>query len=111
VETVIYKPRQGEGKSARFNPEGGSRNKELITLAGQIGNIGNAERQKLARQLHDRVGQDLTLLGFKLHYLRTQLSERTAIFKLINESISLVEQISECVRGLMDELSPDGSGD
>lgn len=77
-------------------------------LTAQLAEVSEAERQRLARELHDQVGQRLTALGINLNIVRTQMSEETAaaVCSRLDDSLLLVEQTTECIRDLMADLRP-----
>jgi two-component system sensor histidine kinase UhpB len=70
--------------------------------------VEEAERKRLARELHDQVGQRLTALGINLNIIRTRMPEEigNAIRSRIDDSLSLVEQTTERIRDVMTDLRP-----
>ena len=80
----------------------------LRALAAQLAEVAEAERQRLARELHDQVGQNLTALGINLNIVRTQLPEGAAApaRSRLDDSLSLVEQTAEQIRDVMAYLRP-----
>jgi len=80
----------------------------LRALSAQLAEVAEAERQRLARELHDQVGQRLTALGINLNIIRTQMPEEAgdAIRSRIDDSLSLLEQTAECIRDVMARLRP-----
>jgi signal transduction histidine kinase len=80
----------------------------LRALAMQISEVEDAERQRLARELHDQVGQNLTALGINLNIIRSQIPEDTAetIGFHLEDSMALVEQTTERIRDVMMDLRP-----
>ena len=80
----------------------------LRALSAQLAEVAEAERQRLARELHDQVGQRLTALGINLNIIRTQMPEEIgdAIRSRIDDSLSLVEQTTERIRDVMTDLRP-----
>lgn len=73
-----------------------------LTAADEVG------RRRLARELHDRVGQSMSVLSINLDlaqtFLATRQEERLA--SRLAESIALVQQTGEQVRDLLAELRP-----
>lgn len=80
----------------------------LRALTAQLAEVAEAEQQRLARELHDQVGQRLTALGINLNIIRTQMPEETkdTIRARIDDSLSLVEQTAERIRDVMVNLRP-----
>jgi two-component system sensor histidine kinase UhpB len=80
----------------------------LRALSARLAEVSEAERQRLARELHDQVGQNLTALGINLNIVRTQLPEEAAasVRSRMDDSLSLVEQTTERIRNLMANLRP-----
>lgn len=80
----------------------------LKTLAAQLADVEEVERQRIAQELHDKVGQNLTALGINLNIIRMQLPEDvpSSIHYHIGDSLSLVEQTTERIRDVMADLRP-----
>jgi signal transduction histidine kinase len=80
----------------------------LRALSARLVEVTESERQRLARELHDQVGQNLTALGINLNIIRTQMPERTAalVRSRLDDSLSLVEQLTERIRDVMADLRP-----
>ena len=80
----------------------------LRALAVQLAEVAEAERQRLARELHDQVGQNLTALGINLNIIRTQLPGEAAApaRSRLDDSLLLVEQTAERIRDVMAHLRP-----
>jgi signal transduction histidine kinase len=80
----------------------------LRALSAQLAEVAEAERQRLARELHDQVGQNLTALGINLNIVRTHMPVEAgdAIRSRLDDSLSLVEQTTERIRDVMADLRP-----
>ena len=80
----------------------------LKALAAKLAEVEDTERQRLARELHDQVGQNLTALGINLNIIQMQMPED--VFEIIDfhldDSLSLVDQTAERIRNVMAELRP-----
>ena len=103
IESVrdITKRRQAEQTLQQYT-------KRLQALAAQLAEVSETERQQLAQELHDQVGQKLTALGINLNIINTQIQkkETASIQARLDDSLSLVEQTAEQVRDVMCNLRP-----
>jgi signal transduction histidine kinase len=81
---------------------------ELRRLAFKLTELQERERRELGRELHDRVGQNLTALGINLDILARGLpaSAGPALRGRLQDSIDLVEQTAESIDDVMAELRP-----
>lgn len=77
-------------------------------LASRLSDQDEARRTDLARELHDRVGQNLSALGLTLNIVRTQLASEAApaVFTRLDDAAGLVEEATRQVRDVMTELRP-----
>jgi PAS domain S-box-containing protein len=66
------------------------------------------ERRRVVRDLHDRVGQNLTALDLNLSLARSRLEERGLrhLASQLDDALSLVAQTNETTRQLMVDLRP-----
>jgi two-component system sensor histidine kinase UhpB len=80
----------------------------LRAMTAQLAGASEAERQRLSRELHDQVGQNLTALGINLNIIRTEMMSMASAPPLsrLDDSLSLVEQTTERIRDLMADLRP-----
>lgn len=80
----------------------------LRWMAAQIAEVEEAERQRLANELHDEIGQNLTAIGINLNIIRSQLPKEveTAVRFHLEDSYSLVDQTAERIRFVMADLRP-----
>ena len=79
---------------------------DLRALAWRLAEAEETERKMLSRELHDEIGQNLTILGVNLNLLRSLISKDSAemIQSRINDSVIIVKQTTERVRNLMSNL-------
>jgi signal transduction histidine kinase len=77
-------------------------------LADRLVEAQEIERLHLATELHDRIGQNLSALNINLTMNLAQLPADVApaVPTRIRDSLALVEQTTEIVRGVMEELHP-----
>ncbi len=78
-----------------------------VALAGHIREAQEAERRRLARDLHDEIGQNLSALGINLSFLRQQMPGDISVARdRLNDSFSLLGQTTARGRGVMSDLRP-----
>ncbi|NTW36006.1 MAG: hypothetical protein HGB17_07730 [Syntrophobacteraceae bacterium] len=79
---------------------------QLRELTRRLAQSEDKERKTICRELHDQIGQSLTLIGVNLNILRSVMPKETAeaAQEHINDSIVLVKQTVERTRALMDNL-------
>lgn len=110
VRTDITELKQAEEEKARLIEAISRQREQLHALTGQLAEAQEIERRHLARELHDRVGQNLTALGLNLNLIRGQLSGETStvasIQARLDDSMALVEQTTESIRDVMADLRP-----
>jgi PAS domain S-box-containing protein len=94
-----------------------SSREQLRNLAAYIQSVREEERTKIAREIHDELGQALTGLKMSLSWLDKKLSEAgdvvplslleeiTSMSKLVDTTIQMVREISTELRpGVLDDL-------
>jgi PAS domain S-box-containing protein len=81
---------------------------QLRALSIRLAEADETERRRLARELHDQVGQNLTALGINLNLMRTHLPQETSglVRDRLDDSLALVEETTARVRLVMAELRP-----
>lgn len=96
--------------SARKNAEDklAHRRAQLRRLSARLVETEEAERRRIARELHDKLGQQLTALGLNLNILEQSLPPKQgrAQHKRIADMLQLVEEMTEQVRDIMADLRP-----
>ncbi len=94
-------------ENARLYQQVQEQREQLRALSAHLAEVQESERQRLARELHDQVGQNLTALGLNLNLVRSLLpSAEEAVQGRLADSLSLVEQTTERIRNVMAELRP-----
>lgn len=76
----------------------------IATLSGHILAAQEEERQRVARELHDEIGQSLTVI--KLHLQRAQKSVKGTAGEELAAGLAVVNQVLAQVRGMCLELRP-----
>jgi signal transduction histidine kinase len=79
---------------------------QLRSLAWRLSNAQETERKMISRELHDRIGQNMTILGVNLNIMRSLAPENAGslVESRINDSLALVKQTTERIRHLMGDL-------
>jgi two-component system sensor histidine kinase UhpB len=80
----------------------------LRALTTQLAEAEDTERQRLANELHDKVGQNLTALGLNLNIIQETLPGDISnqVRVRLDDSHVLVEQTAEQIRDVMANLRP-----
>ncbi|HSD51107.1 MAG TPA: MASE1 domain-containing protein [Candidatus Methylomirabilis sp.] len=81
---------------------------QLRALAARLAEAEEEERRRITRELHDRVGQNLTALGINLNRLRGHLPTESAdpAGARLEDCLWLVEETMLCIRSVMADLRP-----
>ncbi|MCB0168166.1 MAG: hypothetical protein KDI79_28315 [Anaerolineae bacterium] len=82
--------------------------RQLRALSARLEEVQETERQQLARELQDQVGQILTAVNLNLGYIQTQVSRGSIelVQPRLIQAIELVEIATHHIRHVMTELSP-----
>ncbi len=81
-------------------------NQRLRSLTLRLADVEEKERQHLARELHDRVGQDLGLLDVHLNIVKQALPAEASpqLASRLNDALRLLSDVATHVYGVMAEL-------
>jgi signal transduction histidine kinase len=79
---------------------------KLRSLGRRLAEIEEKAMKNISRELHDEVGQNLTVLGVNLNILRSIIPQKGSdlIESRISDSLTLVKQTTQKVRNLMGML-------
>jgi len=81
--------------------------KQLRYLSSQLLTAQETERKRVSRELHDELGQSLTVMKLRLSFIEKNLSEYQAELKQECEyGVEYIDQVIENVRRLSRDLSP-----
>jgi PAS domain S-box-containing protein len=80
----------------------------LMSTSRRLLGVQEAERRRLAGDLHDRVGPNLTALGIRLELLENGMSaeSRAACAAVIEDCKALLQETVDATRAVMGELRP-----
>lgn len=84
----------------------GTANESLRELTARLLQSQDEERRRIARELHDSVGQTLAALSMNLSAVRTDVERLTATAAYLNDSEGLVQEMSKEVRTISHLLHP-----
>ncbi len=78
----------------------------LRALGRRLAEIEDEARKNLSRELHDEIGQNMTVLGVNLNILRSQMTRGAPelVESRIVDSLSIVKQTTQRIRHLMSNL-------
>jgi signal transduction histidine kinase len=81
---------------------------QLTGLSRRLVEVQESERRQFSRELHDRIGQNLTALSINLDILKTQLAgeENAGVRLRLDDSSVLLESTSSSIENLLSELRP-----
>lgn len=80
----------------------------LRTLAKRVTEVEENERHRIARELHDQVGQNLTALGININMLYPLLADKLTaeVEARLSDSIKILEETAKRIRDVMADLRP-----
>jgi signal transduction histidine kinase len=81
-------------------------NESLRALSARLMQLQDDERRRIARELHDSVGQMLAALGMNLAAVGSEIERLTKTASTINDSAALVQDLSQEVRTISHLLHP-----
>jgi len=81
---------------------------ELRALAQRVSEVSEAERRRMSRELHDRIGQSVTALNLALSLADDAVGSAAdpELRDRIDQCLSLTDEIAERVSNLMTDLRP-----
>src|SRR5437899_3595112 len=81
---------------------------QLQALSRRLVELQESERRRLSRELHDRVGQNLTALKINLDILQTALASHgnDEVRARVDDSAALLESTMDTIENVMAELRP-----
>jgi signal transduction histidine kinase len=79
---------------------------QLRALAARMESAREDERRRIAREVHDQLGQALTGLRFDIAWLQARVAEQPALCKKTGEMSGLVDEMVQAVRRIAMALRP-----
>jgi PAS domain S-box-containing protein len=96
-------------ETARRQAEDGLRraSDELKALSRRLVDVQEMQRRELSRELHDRIGQNLTALGINIDIVKARLpAGDSEVVSRLQDSIALLEATSDATVNLLSDLRP-----
>jgi len=102
IANEITKDLRASEKELRTSAE------QLQALSRRLVDVQESERRQFSRELHDRVGQNLTALSISVDILKTQISGNgnEAFRARLNDAAALLESTAGAIENVMSELRP-----
>lgn len=80
---------------------------QLLRLSAHLQTLREKERARIAREVHDELGQSLTAIKMNLGWLKNQLSNiNDTLFKKANDTVNLLDDTIRIVKRISTELRP-----
>jgi len=80
---------------------------QLQAMSRQLVDVQESERRQFSRELHDRVGQNLTALSINLDIMKSQVPEHNnGLLARIDDAAALLESTANSIENVMSELRP-----
>jgi signal transduction histidine kinase len=81
---------------------------QLQAMSRRLVDVQESERRQFSRELHDRVGQNLTALSISVDILKTQLpgNGNEAFRSRLDDAAALLESTAGSIENVMSELRP-----
>jgi signal transduction histidine kinase len=81
---------------------------QIQAMSRRLVDMQESERRQFSRELHDRVGQNLTALSINLDIMRSQVPENgnNALRTRIDDAATLLESTANSIENVMSELRP-----
>lgn len=81
---------------------------QIQAMSRRLVEIQETERRQFSRELHDRVGQNLTALSISMDILKTQLGDNgnAALRSRLDDAAALLESTAESIENVMSEMRP-----
>ena len=81
---------------------------QLQALSRRLVDVQETERRQFSRELHDRIGQNLTALSINLDIMKSQMGENgnSALRTRLDDAAALLESTAGSIENVISELRP-----
>jgi PAS domain S-box-containing protein len=79
---------------------------QINALFGRLVSVQEDERRRIARDIHDELGQQITALRLSMELLRTNIADNAPAAKQVERTTQLAEEIDRSIDSLSSELRP-----
>jgi signal transduction histidine kinase len=81
---------------------------QLQALSRRLVDVQESERRQFSRELHDRIGQNLTALSINLDIMKSQMGENgnSALRTRLDDAAALLESTAGSIENVISELRP-----
>jgi len=104
--SALAEPATTAIENARLFEQVHASRKQLRALSHRLVDVQEAERGRVARELHDETGQALAVMLLKLSLLEQKADDPTAIIARVNKLESMVDSMLENLHRLAMDLRP-----
>lgn len=86
-----------------------ARNEQIKQMSSRLVQVEDQERQRIAKEIHDRLGQQLSLASIHLNLLKNEVPE--GLHSKLREIERYLENLSKSTRVIMNDLYPTALGE
>lgn len=106
TERLARTQRELESQISQHKAELTTANQHLRDLTGHVLHLQDEERRRIARELHDSVGQSLAALGMNLSTIAANIERLTKTASTVADSTALVNDMTKDIRTISYLLHP-----
>jgi signal transduction histidine kinase len=110
-ELLLARERQAREEAERADERLRSTNEQLRPLSARIQTVSEEEAVRIAREIHDELGQLLTALRMDVSWIRSRVAkidskETVPLLARADDMAELTERTIRTVQGISEELRP-----
>ncbi len=93
-------------RNGRIDESAQARAGELTRLSRHLLTVGEEERARIARELHDRLGSSLTAVNMDLSWIRQRVADQPAVASRLARAMEVLASTVEMKRQIIHDLRP-----